>query len=138
MLRPELEQGRLSLPLTGDRGLQQMALRDLARFVALVMEERERFLGLRIDVASQELTGFEEARILSRLGGRTIEYRRTPIDELAKSHPDMAKMFEWFERTGYSVEIERLHREYPEVGWHTFEKWASAQDWTFLRKRAAA
>ncbi|MHC4249304.1 MAG: NmrA/HSCARG family protein [Planctomycetota bacterium] len=138
MVRPELEQGRLSLPLPGDLGLQQVSLRDLARFVALVLEERERFLGLRIDIASQELTGFEEARILSRLSGRTIEYNRTPIDELAKSHPDMAKMFGWFERMGYSVEIERLHREYPEVEWHTFDKWASAQDWTFLKKRAAA
>jgi uncharacterized protein YbjT (DUF2867 family) len=138
MLRPELEQGRLSLPLPGDRRLQQVALSDLAKLVALAMEERERFLGLRIDVASQELTCFEQARILSRLSGRTIEYVPTPIEELRKSHPDMAKMFEWFQRTGYSVEIERLQREYPEVEWHTFESWASAQDLAFLKRRAAA
>jgi len=138
MVKPELEQGRLSLPLPGDRKLQQLALRDLARFVVLVMEERERFLGLRIDIASEELTGFDEARVLSRLGGRTIEYNRTPIEELRKAHPDMAIMFEWFDRTGYSVEIERLHRDYPEVEWHTFAKWASAQDWSFLKKKAAA
>jgi uncharacterized protein YbjT (DUF2867 family) len=138
MLKPELELGRLSIPIAGDRGLQQVALRDLARFVALVIEERERFLGLRIDIASGEVTGFDEARILSRLSGRTIEYRRTSVEEIRKSHPGMAKMYEWFERTGYSVQIERLHREYPEVEWHTFEKWASAKDWTFLKKRAAA
>ncbi len=138
LLKPELEQGRLSLPLSGDRGLMQVALRDLARFVALVIEERARFLGLRIDVASQEVTGFEEARILSRLSFRTIEHVRTPIEELRKSHPDTATMFEWFERAGYSVDVGWLHREYPEVEWHTFEKWATAQDWSFLRKRAAA
>jgi len=138
MARPELEQGRLSLPLSGDLGLQQVALRDLARFVALVMEERERFLGMRIDVASQELTGFEETRVLSRLSGRSIEFHRLPIEELRKSHPDMAQMYEWFERVGYSVDIERLHGEYPEVDWHTFDRWASAQDWAFLKKRAVA
>jgi uncharacterized protein YbjT (DUF2867 family) len=138
MVRPELEQGRLSIPLSGDRGLQQVALRDLARFVVLVMEERERFLGLRIDIASEEITGFDEARMISRLSGRSIEYKRTPIEEIKRSHPDMAQMFEWFERTGYSVEIERLHREYPEVGWQTLERWASAQNWTFLKRRAAA
>ena len=41
-------------------------------------------------------------------------------------------MFEWFERAGYSVNIEGLHHEFPDVPWLSFENWASKQDWSIL------
>ncbi len=41
-------------------------------------------------------------------------------------------MFEWFERAGYSVNIEALRHEFPDVPWLSFEKWASKQDWSIL------
>ena len=46
---------------------------------------------------------------------------------------DGARMFEWFDRVGYSADIGALRREHPEVGWHTFEAWAREQDWSALR-----
>jgi len=41
-------------------------------------------------------------------------------------------MFEWFDRTGYAADIERLRRDFPEVQWHPFEAWARQQDWRVL------
>ena len=42
---------------------------------------------------------------------------------------DLGKMFDWFNQVGYSADIPTLRRDYPEVGWHTLEEWAKAQDW---------
>ena len=38
-------------------------------------------------------------------------------------------MYEWFERVGYQLDTKALHREFPEVGWHSFESWAKGLDW---------
>ena len=60
-LKPGLEQGQLALPLSPSSILQQIALENIAEFVTLVLERRNSFLGKRIDIASDELTG-EQAR----------------------------------------------------------------------------
>ena len=46
-------------------------------------------------------------------------------------------MYEWFNTVGYSADIETLRRDYPETGWHTFEEWAQAQDWSILNTEGA-
>jgi uncharacterized protein YbjT (DUF2867 family) len=103
----------------------------------LALERREEFLGKRFDIASDEVTGSRAAEIISRLSGRKIEYVELPIAQLRAANEDYAKMFEWFDRVGYSADIARLRREYPEVGWHTFEEWAKAQSWSVLKQAAA-
>ncbi|HEY1535892.1 MAG TPA: hypothetical protein VGF76_17850, partial [Polyangiaceae bacterium] len=45
---------------------------------------------------------------------------------------DAVKMYEWFERVGYTVDRAALHREFPDVAFHDFESWAAAQDWNAL------
>lgn len=47
---------------------------------------------------------------------------------------ELAAMFAWFERTGFDVDAEALHRRFPTVAWTTFEQWALAQDWSVLEK----
>ena len=42
---------------------------------------------------------------------------------------DGAKMYEWFDRVGYTFDRAALRREFPEVPFHDFESWAKAQDW---------
>ena len=37
---------------------------------------------------------------------------------------DGAKMYEWFDRVGYSFDRAGLHREFPDVPFHDFESWA--------------
>jgi len=129
---PGLREGKLALALPPSRSLQSVALRDLGRFTALVIENRDRFFGKRLDVASDERTGAEVVEILSRVTGRKIEYIQTPIEQVRASSEDTAAMLEWFDRVGYSVDIPALRRDYPEVGWLTFEQWAKLQDWNVL------
>jgi uncharacterized protein YbjT (DUF2867 family) len=116
--------GRLAMPLPASRTLQQTAVADIAGFAALVLERREPFLGKRINFASDELTGREMAEILSRVTGHDVDYVAVPVAVVRTQSEDLALMFEWFDRVGYSADIPALRREYPEVGWHSFEAWA--------------
>src|SRR5919205_266141 len=67
LLGPGLEQGQLALPLSSSSVLQQSALQNIAEFSALVLERRKPFLGKRIDIASDEVTGEQAAEILSNV-----------------------------------------------------------------------
>ncbi len=47
---------------------------------------------------------------------------------------DMALMYEWFAKVGYSVPLAQLRQEFPEVNWESFAEWAARQDWSLLNK----
>ena len=134
---PGLIRGTLALPVPPDRRVQQISVQDISSFVAVVLENPDRFLGKRIDIASDELSGKRAAEVLSTASGRPIDYFQEPIEEAYKMSQDAAKMYEWFDAVGYSADIEALRRAYPETGWHTFEEWAQAQDWSTLNAKEA-
>lgn len=119
---PGLMQGKLAIPLPPDRTLQQVTVQDIGSFVAVVLQNPDRFQGKRIDIASDELTGTRAAEIISRVTGRQIEYVQQPIEEVYK----------------FSADVEALRRDYPETGWHTFEEWVQAQDWSVLDAEGTA
>ena len=82
------------------------------------------------DLAGDELTGNDVVAILSRVTGRPFTYVRVPLDVIReRMGEDAAKMDEWFDRVGYTVDREALGREFPDVAFHDFESWAKAQDW---------
>ena len=112
-----------------DRLLQQKPVGDIASFVLMALEDPSRFTGKRFDIASDELTGRRAAEVISGVIGRPIDFVQTPIAEARAVSEDVALMFEWFDEVGYSADIPSLRREYPEVGWRTFEQWAEEQDW---------
>lgn len=132
LLLDGLRQGRLALALPAARALQQVALADLASFTALVLESRDRFLGRRIEIASDEPTGAEAAAALSRATGRPIVYEELPLDRLRVQNEDFARLFEWLDRVGPRADVEGLRRDHPAVGWRRFADWAREQDWGAL------
>lgn len=129
---PALKEGKWTFGLPASRRLQQIAVADIASFAALVMEKRDAFLGRRIDIASDELTGAEAAGILSRVSGRTIEYIQQPMEQIRAMSEDFARMVEWFDRVGYRADIPMLRKSHPQISWHSFEAWAEGQDWNRL------
>jgi uncharacterized protein YbjT (DUF2867 family) len=131
---PELKEGRLPMALPSSRPLQQIALSDIAAFTALVLENRDRFGGRRVDIASDELAGEKAAEILTRVTGREIHYVELSLEQVRQAMgEDGARMFEWFDQVGYSADIEALRQENGGIGWHTFENWAKEQDWSGLK-----
>jgi uncharacterized protein YbjT (DUF2867 family) len=129
---PGLKQGTLSMAMPATRGLQQISVLDIASFTAMVFENRDRFLGQRVNIAGDEINGERVAEIVSRISGHQITYAEADIGVLLAANQDLGKMFDWFNQVGYSGDIPALRRDYPEVGWHTLEEWANAQDWGAL------
>ncbi|HZA45017.1 MAG TPA: NmrA/HSCARG family protein [Rubrobacter sp.] len=130
---PQLKEGSLPMALPSSRPLKQIALSDIAAFTRVVLENREEFEGRRVDIASDELAGEVVAEVLTRVTGREIHYVELPLEQVRQAMgEDGARMFEWFDQVGYSVDIATLRREHPEVGWHTFEEWATGQEWSAL------
>lgn len=127
LLGPGLEQGQLALPLSPSSILQQSALQNIAEFSALVLEHGKTFLDKRIDIASDEVTGKQAAKLLSNELGHRIRYVSVPIDRVREGNEDMARMYEWYEKIGTGIDIPSLHQEYPQVNWLTFKDWAKSQ-----------
>jgi uncharacterized protein YbjT (DUF2867 family) len=121
---PALQSGEFPSPIPIDKPLQQVAIVDLARFAALVVERPWKFAGERITVASDQLTAEQAAQALSRAVEREFEAQQIHADELA---PGLRALFAWLERTGHQVDIARLRRAYPEVGWHSYDAWLHSQ-----------
>ena len=124
-----LRQGKLAMALPADRRLQQIAVADIGAFVASVIRRGSMMFGKRFDSAGDELTGTQAARVLSSAIGREISYEGFPPAALRQHSDDLATMFQWFADIGYSVDIDALSREFPDVPWHRFSQWAREQHW---------
>jgi uncharacterized protein YbjT (DUF2867 family) len=122
-----LRAGRYPSPVGVDTVLQQVAIEDIARFVALVVEHAEELAGERIELASDELSGWEAAAIATRASGRALAFQDVLHEGVIGGGP--ATFFAWLEREGTRVDIPALHQRFPEVGWLTFEQWARRQPW---------
>lgn len=127
-----LSQGTHAFAMPDKRVLQLVALADIGAFVAALVERREGVFGRRFDFAGDELSGEDQVKILSRAIGRPITYQEIPIAVARQQSEDAALMFEWFDRVGYDVDIAALHRDFPEVRWHSFADWAREFDWSVL------
>ncbi|WP_421724706.1 NmrA/HSCARG family protein [Bauldia sp.] len=133
-----LRQGNVALALPGDRLLAQIAVSDIGSFNAILFEHREAVFGKRYDIASDSVTGQDLARIVGEASGRSLGFFQVPLDMMRQQSEDMAIMFEWFDKVGYSVDTDALRRDFPEVPWVRFADWAKAFDWSFLSATEAA
>ncbi|MCU7843137.1 MAG: NmrA/HSCARG family protein [Candidatus Thiodiazotropha sp. (ex Monitilora ramsayi)] len=127
-----LKQGKITQAMPAERALQQISVKNIGEFVASLIERRESVFGHRFDIAGDELTGFDMAKILSHQAVRQITYESFPVSDLKRQNSDMGAMFEWFDQCGYSVDVAMLRREFPDVKWQDYPTWATEQDWSVL------
>jgi uncharacterized protein YbjT (DUF2867 family) len=131
--REQLAKGIYAAPIPSTRKLAQVAVADIGAVVLRVLENESRFVGKRFDLASDELTGNEAAAILTEVTGRPFTYYQVPLDSIRqRMGDDGARMYEWFDRVGYTVDRAALYREFPDVVFHSFGSWAKTQDWKAL------
>ena len=128
-----LKNGVFAQALPGGRILQQVAVADIGAFAAHVIDNRERFLGTRVDFASDELTSQAMADIASRASGKAIRFQQVPLDAVRAYDTDLAVMYDWLDRVGYSADISAMRTMAPDVAWHRFEDWAHEQNWSVIR-----
>jgi len=123
-----LAAGRLRMPLRPRAELQMVALSDLGALVALAVEQRERFLGRTLEVASDTVEPAFVAQTLGSVVGEPVRYEVEPLDEEGPRY----RLYHWLDAVGFDVDVPALHAELPEVGWHRFGRWVAAQDWSVL------
>ncbi len=135
--KEQLAKGVYASPLPPTRSLAQVAVADIGAVAVRLLEDPDRFAGKRFDLGGDELTGNEAIAVLSRVTGRPFTYLQVPLDVIRqRMGEDGAKMYEWFDRVGYTFDRAALRREFPDVAFHDFESWAKAQDWKTLLQTA--
>jgi len=135
--KEQLAKGIYGSALPPTRTLAQVAVADIGAVAVRVLEDAGRFTGKRFDLAGDELTGNDVVAILSRVTGRPLAYYQVPLDVVRqRMGEDGARMYEWMDRVGYTVDRAALHREFPDVAFHDFESWAKTQDWNALLQSA--
>ena len=128
-----LSSGVLSLAMPPDRKLQVITVRDIGRFNACVLERGAELSGKRFNYAGDELSGKEQAKVISKVSGREVRFVEASLDSVrANMSEDLALMYEWFVKTGYSADIPALRKDFPEVPWQSYEDWAKEVDWKAL------
>jgi uncharacterized protein YbjT (DUF2867 family) len=132
-----LRQGTYAFPMPPKRVIRLVALADIGAFVVALIERRDQVFGKRFDLAGDELSGDEQAKILSHATGRPINYQEIPIAAARQQSEDVAVMFEWFDRLGADADIAALRRDFSEVRWHSFADWARAFDWSVLERTSS-
>ena len=127
-----LQRGILSFAMPRDHKLQVISVRDIGRLNAEILAEPAKYAGRRINYAGDEVSGNEQAAALTKASGKEFEFSETPIDAVRGMSEDLALMFEWFVKVGYSADIGGLKKEFPSVGFQSYEAWARDQDWAGL------
>lgn len=128
-LRRMILHGILSLPLPRHRALQMIAVADIGGFAALAFGDPDTYVGRRLEIAGDELSPAEIARVLGAAVNRRVRYLPMPLiaARLAMGK-DMADMFGWFNTHGYRADIPTLREKHP--GLRDLVTWAAEQDWS--------
>jgi uncharacterized protein YbjT (DUF2867 family) len=135
--KEQLAKGIYASALPPTRKLAQIAVADIGSVAVRVLEDAGRFTGKRFDLAGDELTGNDVVAILARVTGRPFSYYQVPLDVIRqRMGEDAVRMYEWFDRVGFTVDRAALRREFPDVAFHDFESWAKTQDWNALLQSA--
>jgi uncharacterized protein YbjT (DUF2867 family) len=125
----QLKKGVYGSPLTPTRKLAQVAVEDIGAVALAVLETPERYVGKRYDLAGDDLSGQEVVAILGEAIGKPYTYFQVPMQAIRSMSEDMALMYEWFEKVGYTFDPAALRKDFPEVQWTSFATWAGKQDW---------
>jgi uncharacterized protein YbjT (DUF2867 family) len=129
---PGLEEGVLNVGITPDTTLQMIATRDIGLYAFKAFEDHEAMAGQEIDIAGDELTMPETARILGEVMGKKITHQPTPIDQVRSWSEDFALMLEWFDKVGYDVDIAGNATRYG-VRPTTLTEWAASVEWPAMK-----
>lgn len=159
---PWLRKGIFAVPGSMDFPMQWVATADIAAMAAHVLEDRETYVGRRVDIASDEISGREMMTALEQGTGRPLRHEPKRFADL---DPMLGRLFAAIDGpmlggpmpgagpgpnasagpgagAGASpslpkgppprVDLRALHADYPELGWHSFADWVAEQDWPRL------
>ncbi|KAI0451855.1 hypothetical protein F5B21DRAFT_485337 [Xylaria acuta] len=108
--------------LPADTKLQLTSVRDIGVFGAKAILHPEQYAGRAIGLAGDELTLADVRSIFRRVAGLQLPQVWTIVGHgVRRMSKDIGRMFGFFEKTGYGVDIPKLRAEEPRV--QDFETW---------------
>ncbi|GAB4322173.1 MAG: NmrA/HSCARG family protein [Candidatus Zixiibacteriota bacterium] len=114
----------------GDTPLAMVPIEDMGGVVAAIFAHRERYLGKTVGIVGDQLTGDQQAELMTRILGKTIRYQHIPRDVFASfdmpGADDLANMFELNRLyiTDRTADLNESRALYPMI--QTFEQWLIA------------
>jgi uncharacterized protein YbjT (DUF2867 family) len=109
-------QGRLVDPRQPDSSHQWIASRDIGFFVAEAFDHPAEWTGITKEIAGDQLTLAQLQAVQSEVFGLEIRYVQPSWEDFeADIGEEITQMYRWFENEGYSVDIEALRAQYPDL-----------------------
>lgn len=135
-MRPMVEGGTLSQPLSPETKLQQLSEEDYGEMVAEVFERPTQFMNREIEVASVDVTMPQIAAAFSRVLGKTVNYQQIPFEAFEQqAGAEITIMYRWFENVGYAADLAALKRDFPAPT--DFESYLRDRSWAKSAKSAS-
>ena len=122
-----IREGKLLNAMPPNIKLQMIAVEDIGRFAAIAFSKPNEYIGKALELAGDELTMPETAKIFSRALSRPVEYVELNLADVRKQNEEWGKMLQWFIDAGYKADIPTLRRIHP--GLQNLEQWARSSGW---------
>jgi uncharacterized protein YbjT (DUF2867 family) len=115
------------LGLRAEKGIQTVAVEDIAVFVALALADAKTYQGRTLELAGDELTDSQTAETFTKVIGRPVTLGAPAGNRRGASEEEMAAMFNFFNGKGYDADIPALRKLHP--GLLTFEQYLRKNGW---------
>jgi len=126
--KPSIDEGQLAAGMKPDTPVQMIAVEDIGKYGLRAFENHQELNGKAVDIAGDELTMTDAAKVISDKKGSAVEFFQVPIEEVRKFSDDYALMLEWFDEVGYDVNINSLAEE-SGINPIKFSTWAKNASW---------
>ncbi|GAA2879286.1 NmrA family transcriptional regulator [Actinoplanes cyaneus] len=107
--------------------LQMIAANDIGYFAADAFDAPEEFIGAKVELAGDELTGEQIAEVFQRHTGIPTSFESISMEELKETNPWQATAYDWLNRIGYTADLPTLRKQFP--GLLTLEQWLGSTGW---------
>jgi uncharacterized protein YbjT (DUF2867 family) len=126
--RPQILNGTfVGMGLRPDKGVQSVAVHDIAVFAALAFADPQQYVGKTIELAGDEMTEAQIAETFSKVIGRPVTLTNLAPGSGRRSDDEMKAMFAFFNGEGYDADIPALRKLHP--GLMTLEQYLRKNGW---------
>ena len=115
------------LGLRAEKGIQTVAVEDIAVFVALALADAKTYQGRTLELAGDELTESQTAETFTKVIGRPVTLAAPAGNRRGVSEEEMAALFNFFNGEGYDADIPALRKLHP--GLLTLEQYLRKNGW---------
>jgi uncharacterized protein YbjT (DUF2867 family) len=125
---PSIQAGKLPMGIQPDTMLQMIAVKDIGKYHKWAFDKHEELNRREIDIAGDEMTMPEAAKVISQATSHEVQFVPVPIEEVRKGSADYAIMLEWFDEVGYNADITKMAQE-SGIRPTRFAEWAATANW---------